>query len=84
MATVVIKEAVVEKTCDMCGDVKEHFIGGGKFSVNRGYIQTQCDRWEKKINVMVSASMPYHPCNEICTDCLRESFAQIIRDIEGK
>ncbi|UYE90921.1 hypothetical protein [Vibrio phage vB_VaS_L1] len=82
MATKIIKPAVVEKTCDMCGDVKKNFIGSSKFTIGRGFVYSQSDRWEKTISVNVSASIPYSPCEDVCTDCLRESFAQVIRDIE--
>ena len=81
MATKVIKSV---KVCDMCGDEKIYFIDGSgeTLTVNRGFIQSQSDRWEKSISAKITASIPYSPCDDICTDCVRESLEQMIRDIE--
>lgn len=81
MATVVVK---TKRVCDMCGDEKKHFIDGTgeTLTVNRGFIQSQSDQWEKSISARISASIPYHPCDDICTDCAREALEQMIRDIE--
>lgn len=85
MATKVIKPAVIAKICDMCGDEKEHFIDGNgdRLTVNRGWIHSQSDRWPKQITANINVSIPYHPCDDICTDCLQEAFNQMIRDIEN-
>ena len=81
MATIIVKS---KRVCDMCGDEKEHFIDGTgeELTANRGWIHCQSDRWPKQIIAKVSASIPYHPADDICTDCLRESLLQMVRDIE--
>ena len=81
MATVITKS---HKICDMCGCEKKHFINGigETLTASMGVIHSQSDRWEKSISARISASIPYHPCNDICTDCVREALEQMIRDIE--
>lgn len=72
------------KICDMCGDEKANFIDGKgeKLTAVRGFVQSQSDRWEKSISINITASIPYHPCDDICTDCLKESLEQMISEIE--
>ncbi len=85
MATKILKPAVTVKICDMCGGEKRHFVNGegAKLTVGRGYVQSQSDRWEKTITADVYASVPYQSCKDVCTDCLREAFNQMIMDIEN-
>lgn len=83
MATIVVKS---KRICDMCGDEKKHFIDGSgeKLTAGRGWIQSQSDRWEKTISATITASIPYHPADDICTDCAREALLQMISDIESQ
>ncbi len=81
MATTVLKPAETQKTCDMCNEVKKHFFTNG--SASMGYVQSQSDRWEKTIDIKLSSSIPYHPSDDICTDCAKIAMDKIIKKIEG-
>lgn len=81
MATKVLKPAETQKTCDMCNEVKDHFFTNGIASM--GYIHLQSDRWEKTISINLSASIPYFPSQDICTDCAKKAMGKIINQIEG-
>ncbi|HGE6094630.1 TPA: hypothetical protein ACGG75_000956 [Vibrio cholerae] len=81
MATKVIKPAEIERTCDMCGKTKQHFFKKGHASM--GWVCMQSERWEKIIVATLSASIPYSPSDDICTDCAREAVDKIIKQIEG-
>lgn len=83
MVTKVIKSV---RVCDMCGDEKKHFIDGSgeTINVNRGYTMSQSDRWDKTISFRVTASIPYQPNDDICTDCVREAMMQAIYNMESE
>lgn len=80
MAIKVLKKAVTEKSCDMCGKVKLKFFENG--SASMGWSCYQSDRWEKTIDIKLSASIPYCQPKDICTDCAKEAFNLIIKNIE--
>lgn len=83
MATVVIKS---KKVCDMCGNESDHFINASnkKFSVSHGVIHSQSDRWSKDILVNITASIPYHPSDDVCVNCLEKTFNSIISQVKGE
>lgn len=83
MATVIIQQ---KKVCDLCGKESDYFINGNgeKLTANMGYIQSQSDRWEKTLSIDIKASIPYHPSDDICIDCLNGALKQILRKIEEK
>ncbi len=73
MATVITAQ---HKVCDMCGKEADKFIDGTgeKLTHNMGYIQSQSDRWEKSITINITASIPYHPSDDICIDCVKDAI----------
>lgn len=83
MATAVLKPAQTQKTCDMCGEPKAHYFRGVE-GIDMGWICAQSDRWKKTITIKVSASIPYHPSDDICTNCARNAMERIIKKIEGE
>ena len=76
MATVITAQ---HKVCDMCGKEADKFIDGTgeKLTQNMGYIQSQSDRWEKSITINITASIPYHPSDDICIDCVKDAIEMI-------
>ena len=81
MATKILQPAKTQKLCDMCGEEKQHYFKSGQ--ADMGFIQTQGDRWQKSINIKLTASIPYNYSDDICTDCARVALHKIISDIEG-
>lgn len=82
MATVIIAS---HKVCDMCGHEAEKFIDGSgeKLTANMGHIQSQSDRWEKSISINITASIPYHPVDDICVDCVKEAIERAFKEFEN-
>ena len=82
MATVITAQ---HKVCDMCGKVADKFIDGSgeKLTSNMGYIQAQSDRWEKSISINITASIPYHPTDDICVDCVKDAIERAFKNLEN-
>ena len=82
MATVITAS---HKVCDMCGQEAEKFIDGSgeKLTANMGCIQSQSDRWEKSISINITASIPYHPADDICVDCVKDAIERAFKEFEN-
>lgn len=81
MATVIVKS---KRVCDLCGKEKNRFINGSGeiISANVGYVHTQGERWAKTVFADITVSIPYHQCDDICSDCLKDALMKMINNID--